>query len=145
MAITTRPDPYRSFNFRLEFDGVLLASFTEVSGLTSDAGTVDYRAGSTDRVDVRRIAGLSKYPNVSLKRGLARDTLLRWWKDSAAGGQPERRNVTIVLQTETGVPVSRWRVANATISKIEGPSFDATGNDVAMESIELAHEGVTLE
>lgn len=125
MATTTRRDPYRGYNFRLECDGALLAAFAEASGLRSE--------------------GLPKSASVSLKRGVGRDPLIRRWRDLGAGAQPERRNMTVVLLNETGVPVSRWRIANAWVSKIEGPSFNATGNDVAIESIELTHEGVTLE
>jgi phage tail-like protein len=145
MAATTHRDPYRAYNFRVEFDGVLLAAFAEVSGLTSKSGSVDYRDGITDRAGIGRVVGLQKYPSVTLKRGLAGDPLMQWWRTLSVGGQPERRTLTITLLNETGVPLSRWRIANAWISKIEGPNLSATGNEVAMESIELAHEGVTLE
>jgi phage tail-like protein len=145
MATADRRDPYRSFNFQLEIDGVPLGAFAEASGLTAEGDAVDYREGTDRQNSVRKLVGLRKFTNITLKRGYTQDRALWRWHGNIAAGQPDRRNVTIVLMNEAHEPVLRWHAENAWINKIEGPSFKASGNEIAMESVELAHEGLTLE
>jgi phage tail-like protein len=148
MATADRRDPYRSFNFELEIDGVPLGAFAEASGLTAEGDAVDYREGTDKQNHVRKLVGLRKSTNITLKRGYTKDDSLWRWYLSVANGDPDRvirRAVTIVLKNEAREPVLRWQAANAWINKIEGPSFKASGNEVAMESVELVHEGLTLE
>ena len=144
MATAVRSDPYRAFNFELLIDKVRRAGFAEASGLTAEGDAVDYREG-TDPNSVRKLIGLRKYTNITLKRGYTEDRSLWDWYQLIAEGTVERRDVTIVLRNELGDEVLRWQAANAWINKIEGPSFKASGNEVAMESVELVHEGLTLE
>ena len=73
------------------------------------------------------------------------DRSLWVWHQNIANGQPDRRNVTIVLMNEARQPVLSWHAENAWVNKIEGPSFKASGNEIAMESVELVHEGLTIE
>jgi phage tail-like protein len=145
MATADRRDPYRSFNFQLEIDGVPLGAFAEASGLTAEGDAVDYREGTDRRNSVRKLMGLRKYTNLTLKRGYTPDGSLWRWYGNIVAGQADRRNVTIVLMNETHEPMLRWHAENAWVNKIEGPSFKASGNEVAMESVELVHEGLTLE
>lgn len=145
MATAERRDPYRAFNFQLQIDGVALGAFSEASGLTAEGDAVDYREGTDVQPNVRKLVGLRKYSNVTLKRGYTQDKSLWTWHVNIVNGQPDRRNVTIVLMNEARQPVLRWHAENAWINKIEGPSFKASGNDIAMESVELVHEGLTLE
>jgi phage tail-like protein len=145
MATGERRDPYRSFNFQLEIDGVPLGAFSECSGLTAEGDAVDYREGTDIPMNVRKLVGLRKYANITLKRGYTQDKSLWGWYANIANGIPDRRDITIVLLNEQRQPVLRWHAEAAWINKIEGPSFKATGNEVAMESVELAHEGLTLE
>ena len=145
MATGDRRDPYRSFNFQLEIDGVPLGAFAEASGLTAEGDAVDYREGTDKQNNVRKLVGLRKYTNITLKRGYTQDQSLWIWYGNIVSGQPDRRNVTIVLRNEAHEPVLRWHAENAWVNKIEGPSFKASGNEVAMESVELVHEGLTLE
>ena len=145
MATAERRDPYRSYNFQLQIDGVPLGAFSEVSGLTAEGDAVDYREGTDMQSNVRKLVGLRKYANVTLKRGYTQDKSLWQWYGNIVNGTPDRRNVTIVLMNEAHQPVLRWHAENAWVNKIEGPSLKATGNDVALESVELVHEGLTLE
>jgi len=94
---------------------------------------------------VRKLAGPASYGPMTLKRGYTKDNTLWKWYGNILNGQPDRRNVTIVLMNEAREPQLRWHAADALITKIEGPSLKASGNEVAMESVELVHEGLTLE
>jgi phage tail-like protein len=145
MATAERRDPYRSFNFQLVIDGVPLGAFSEASGLTADGDAVDYREGTDVQSNVRKLVGLRKFTNITLKRGYTQDRSLWIWRQNIVNGQPDRRNVTIVLMNEARQPVLSWHAENAWVNKIEGPSFKASGNEVAMESVELVHEGLTIE
>ena len=145
MATAERRDPYRAFNFQLEIDGVPLGAFSEASGLTAEGDAVDYREGTDMQSNVRKLVGLRKYTNITLKRGYTQDKSLWQWYANIVNGTPDRRNVTIVLMNEAHQPVLRWHAENAWVNKIEGPSFKAAGNEVAMESVELVHEGLTIE
>lgn len=145
MATAERRDPYRTFNFELQIDGVPLGAFSEVSGLTAEGDAVDYREGTDLQQNVRKLTGLRKYTNITLKRGYTQDQSLWRWYGNIVNGQPDRRNVTIVLMNEARRPVLRWHAENAWVNKIEAPSFKAAGNEIAMESVELVHEGLTLD
>jgi phage tail-like protein len=145
MATGERRDPYRTFNFHIEIDGVPLGAFSEASGLTADGDAVDYREGTDVQQNVRKLPGLRKYTNITLKRGYTQDKSLWIWYGNIVNGQPDRRNVTIVLLNEARAPVLRWHAENAWINKIEGPSLKASGNEIALESVELVHEGLTIE
>jgi len=145
MATDQRNDPYRGYNFVLEIDNVPKGAFSEVGGLTAEGDSVDYRDGSDLQANVRKLIGLRKYTNLTLKRGYTQDRALWNWYTNVMNGVPDRRNVTIVLMNERREAVLRWHAENAWINKIEGPALKAASNDVAMESVELVHEGLTLE
>ena len=145
MATDKRDDPYRGYNFVLEIDNVPKGAFSEVGGLTADGDAVDYREGTDVQQNVRKLSGMRKYVNVTLKRGYTPDKSLWQWYLNIMNGVDDRRNVTITLLNERRQPVLRWHAENAWINKIEGPAFKAAGNEVAMESMELVHEGLTVE
>ena len=145
MATDQRIDPYRAFNFVLEIDGVPRGAFSEVGGLTAEGDSADYREGTDVQPNVRKLVALRKYTNITLKRGYTADKSLWQWYTNIFNGMPDRRNVTIVLMNERREPVLRWNAENAWINKIEGPALKASGNEVAMESVELVHDGLTLE
>lgn len=145
MATGARNDPYRGFNFRLEVDGLTIASFSEASGLIAEGDPVDYREGADMVNSVRKLAGLRKYQNIVLKRGYTQNKELWAWYRNIANGDPDRRNGAIVLMDEAHKDVLRWNFRNAWLNKVEGPSFNATGNEVAMESVELVHEGLDID
>ena len=143
MPTGERVDPFRSFNFRVE--GIEVASFSEASGLSSDGDAVDYREGTDVRLSVRKLPGLRKYSNVTLKRGVTQSLALWSWYQNVINGVPDRRDCTIILQNEEHADVLRWHLENAYVNKYEVSALNATGNEVTMETIELVHEGLTLE
>jgi phage tail-like protein len=145
MATDKRIDPYRGFNFRVELDGTNVAAFSEASGLTAEGDSVDYREGTDVPMTVRKLVGLRKYSNITLKRGYVQDDTFWTWHKNISNGQADRRNGTIVLMDEERNDVMRWNFENAWINKVEGPSLNASGNEVAIETVELIHEGLTLD
>ena len=144
MATAARVDPFRTFNFRIEIDGLTVGSFRECSGLMADGNSVEYREGTDMARTVRKLIGLQTYGNITLKRGYTPNRELWTWYTNIVNGQADRRNGTIVLMDESRADVMRWDVENMWIKKIEAPSFNATANEVAMESVEIVHEGLTL-
>ena len=145
MATGDRIDPFRAFNFKVYIDGKDVGGFSEVSGLSSDGDVVDYREGTDLELTTRKLPGLRKYNPITLKRGYTTDRYLWIWYASISAGKRERRDGTIALRNDEGKEVMRWHFENAWINKIEGPTFKASGNEVAMESVELVHEGLTVE
>lgn len=145
MGTSVRTDPFRAFNFRVEFDGLTVGNFSEVSGLTADGDSVDYREGTDIPLTVRKLMALRKYTNLVLKRGYTTNDELWAWYRNIANGISDRRNGSIILMDEERNEVMRWNVENAWINKIEAPTFNATANEVAIESCELVHEGLMLD
>jgi phage tail-like protein len=136
-----RRDPYKVFRFRVEIDGLTAAAFSEVSGLESETTVIEYRAG-TDPNLARKLPGLTKYPNIVLKRGVTQDAELWNWRKRVIDGNVDRRNGSIVLQDDSGQDQVRWNFHNGWPCKLQGPSLNAHGNDVAIETLEIAHEGI---
>ncbi len=145
MGTGVRVDPFRAFNFRVEIDGLTVGSFSECSGLTSEGEAVDYREGTDFPLTVRKLMGLRTYTNIVLKRGYTTNNELWAWYKNITNGVADRRNGSIILMDEEHNDVMRWNVENAWINKIEGPTLNATANEVAIESVELIHEGLMLE
>ncbi len=139
-----RDDPYQQFNFLVEIDNVPRAGFTECSGLTTDTDPIDYREGADINLNVRKLSGLRKYTNVVLKRGYTQDKSLWEWRKKVINGDTERRSADIILLDEQRNEVLRWRIQQAWISKWESGPFNAKTNEVAIETIELMHEGLQL-
>jgi len=145
MPTGERVDPYRGFNFRVEIDNVQVAGFREASGLSFTTDSVDYREGNDTPLHVRKLTGLRKYGNISLKRGITQNKELWEWYRNVVNGTEDRRKGAIVLQDELHQDVLRWNFENGWISKWEGPAVNATGNDVALETIEITVEAVELQ
>jgi phage tail-like protein len=139
MPTGARVDPYRAHNFIIEIDGIQRAGFREASGLDSSNDSIDYREG-TDDLAIKKIPGLVKYANITLKWGITTDPDIWAWRKSAVDGNVQRKNMSIVLLTEDGKEAKRWNVHNAWCTKITVPSLNATGNDVAIETMEITHE-----
>jgi phage tail-like protein len=139
MPVGTRTDPYRSYSFLVEIDGLIQAGFQECSGLDSSTDPIEYREGS-DPIHVRKLPGMTKFMPISLKRGITDSDELWKWRQSVMQGQAQRRNGSIVLLDDTGTERLRWNFLEAWPSKWTGPSFNATGNAVAVETLEITHE-----
>ncbi len=139
-----RNDPYRNFNFQVEVNGQSIGDFSEVSGLGMEVSQAEYRSGADGANSVRKLTGITKYTNVTLKRGVTKDfTFFNWVKNTRDGVQ-DRRTVEIVLRNEAGQSVVRWKLSNAWPVKWTGPSFNAKGDEVALESLELSYEGLDM-
>jgi phage tail-like protein len=141
MAPPQRDDPYKAFNFIVEIDGIARAGFSEVSGLESETAVIEYRVGG-ERNAVRKLPGLTKYANIVLRRGVTQDAELSNWRKTVEDGQVDRRNGSIILRDDDGNDVVRWNFFNGWISKWQGPALHASKNEVAIETIEIAHEGL---
>lgn len=139
--MATRKDPIRNFRFRLEIDGIQQAGFSEVSGFDITVDPIDYREG-TDPTHVRKLTGLTKYGNVTLKWGVTTSMELYNWHRQIVDGEIVRKNITIVSVNEIGDDVNRWEVSEAWPSKYDPMDFNAKGNDVGIEMLEIANEGV---
>lgn len=140
MPTDERVDPFRGFNFIVDIDNTEVAGFSEVSGLTAERDPVEYRDGSDAENHARKLTGLSKYANLTFKRGYTSDDTLWQWFAALAAGEDDRRGVTITLMDEAHQPVMSWSAEGAWLCKIEGPGFNATDNQVAIESMERCHE-----
>ena len=141
--MATRKDPLINFNVLVEIDGIVRAAFREAGGLDSSINVVEYREGGENIVN-RKLPGQLKFSNVTLKWGMTDDTDLYDWHRQWATGDPAatRRNGSIVLLDRQGQEKARWNFFSAWPSKWTGPSFSAESNDLAIESLELAHEGL---
>jgi phage tail-like protein len=144
MATGDRRDPFRSFNFRVEIDGIAVGSFSEVSGLSSDGDIVEYRNGDDVPLHVRKLMGLRKVSNITLKRGYTDNRELWTWRNNIVNGVADRRDGSIVLMDEERKDVLRWNFTAGWVHKIDGPTFNAKGNEVSMESVEIVVESVIL-
>jgi phage tail-like protein len=145
MSPGARRDPLKGYSFLVEIDGVASAGFKSVSGLAAEAEVIEYRQLGDPPSSTYKLPGRVRYPNVVMRRGLtvSRD-LWDWWQ-TVADGTVERRNVAVVFLDDSRTPVLRWLLERAWIAKIEISELDASKNEIAIESIELAHEGLELE
>jgi phage tail-like protein len=138
--------PMTALHFRVTWgDSKNTMSFSEVSGLTLESEPIEYRDGDDITLTVRKIPGLRKYGNVTLKRGIvaAQNGFWEWW-NTIQSGTVTRRPVTVSLLNEAHAPVMTWEIQQAWPVKVEGPSFNAKGNEVAIETLEFAHEGMKV-
>jgi phage tail-like protein len=140
-------DPPGSFNFALELGSIQVAGFAECTGLQMEAKVFEYKEGGNNSTTLR-FPEHSSYSNVTLKRGVSTSNdLIDWQLDVATGAfkqNPRAQNpsVAIVLMDEKGGEVRRWNLIRAFPVKWVGPDLKATGNEVAIETLELAHEGI---
>jgi len=140
-----RDDPYLNFNFLVDIDGVEVAGFSEVELPSAEVQVVEYREGADRQSSARQLPGRVSFGRLVLRRGFAGDaTLFQWWQN-VADGVVDRRNVRIVLLDEARNAVATWQVRRAWPAKIETSELNALGNEVVIETLEIAHEGVRLE
>lgn len=137
--------PLPVFHFRVEWGGQQLA-FSECTGLNKEVQVIEYRDGLSPEFSSVKMPGLVKYGNITLKRGvMAGDNDFFDWVKTIKMNKPERRDVIISLLNEEHEPVMTWKVVNAWPTKITSPDLKASGNEAAIETLELAHEGVEIE
>jgi len=137
--------PLRKFHFRVTWDTLEL-NFQEVSGLDADTQPIEYRAGNAPVFSPVKMPGMLKSGTITMKRGIcAKENGLFDWFAEIGMNRITRKEVTISLIDESGAPTMIWRVKNAFPVKVRGTDLKAEGNEVAVESIEFAHEGLTIE
>ena len=141
MAIGERVDPYRNYNFLVEIDGITQARFTDCTGFGSSTDPIEYREGG-ENTTVRKLPGLTKHNNITLKWGMTDSVELYTWYRDIVKGKIQRKNGSIVLLDLDGTEKQRWNFFNAWPTKWDGPDFSAKGTDVAIETLEIAHEGI---
>ena len=137
--------PIPVFHYKVSWNNQDIG-FSDVSGLTQELQAIEYRDGLMpgSTAPLKR-PGLKKVNNISLKRGIVEknNELFTWFNNNGAPNV-ERRDITITLLNDEGEPVMVWTVTQAWPVKVEGPGLKATGNEIAIESIELTHEGISL-
>jgi len=139
------PYPLPVFHFTVDWGGKRIG-FAEVAGLTQENQAIEYRDGSFPEYSSIKMPGLRKFSNLTFKRGIVKsDNDFFKWLSTVKLNTVERRNLVISLLNEEHQPVMVWKVLNAFPVKVEGPGLKATGNEVAIESIEVAHEGLELQ
>src|SRR5262249_31302179 len=137
-----RADPYQTFNFLVEIEGILAGGFSECTGLQVETEYIDYREGGLNEY-AHRFAGPTKYPPLVLKHGLTQIDGLWSWHQDVTQGNIKRRNGTIYLLDKQGLPVMWWDFKEAIPLKWTGPELRADSIGVAFESVELAHHGLS--
>jgi phage tail-like protein len=134
-------DPARKFRFRVEVDGITRAAFSEVSGFDSTTDVIEYREG-TDAPHVRKIPGMTKFGDLTLKWGLLDDMELFTWRQDVIDGKDVRKTVYVVALDETGGELARWQCLRAWPSNVDPPDFNAKGNDLAITALKISCEEV---
>lgn len=137
--------PLSKFHFRVEWGGSNIG-FSEVSGLSIENDVIEYRDGVSPEYSKIKMPGMRKFSNITLKRGtFASDNEFYKWLNTVSLNRVERRDLTISLLNESHEPVVVWKVHNAFPVKLQSTDLKADGNEVAIEQLDLAHEGLTME
>lgn len=137
--------PMPAYHFTVEWGGARIG-FAEVSGLNIYMDVSEYRDGSDPGQGVHKIPGLTHYSNIVLRRTIMKgDNDFFNWVKTKNLNQVDRRDILIQLLNENHEPVISWKVINAFPVKYTGPRLNANASEVAIEELELAHEGFTVE
>lgn len=145
-----REDPYAGYNFEVIVTGVseegqtARGSFAEVSGLEVAMDPIEYRNGSED-ITVRKVPGLKKFTNITLKRGITGDLAFWNWIKRGMDGTVQRTEGSIILKNENQEEVMRWNFKRGWPCKFTGPGLNAKNNEIAMETVEICHEGLSID
>lgn len=137
--------PVPKFHFQVEWGGSKIG-FTEVTGLEVTTEVIEYRHGASREYHKEKMPGMIKYSNITMKRGTFKgdNDYYNWW-NTVALNTIERRDLIISLLNENHEPVVVWKVKNAWPVKVQSTDLKADGNEVAIETIEIAHEGLTIQ
>lgn len=134
--------PHGRFRYKVEIDGLTAGGFSEVTGFDASIDVIEYREGDKVQTPLK-LPGLKKYSNIVLKQGLMDSDVLYKWMATGFEGDVERKTITITLLDITGSDAASWQVINAWPFKYTAPEFNATSSEVAIEQLEIAHEGMT--
>ena len=137
--------PLPKFHFRVEWGGTNIG-FSEVSGLNVENKVIEYRDGASPEYSKLKMPGMREFSNITMKRGTFKgdNDYFKWW-NTVALNTIERRDVTVSLLNEKHEPVVVWKIKNAWPTKVQATDLKSTGNEVAIESIELTHEGLVMQ
>jgi phage tail-like protein len=137
--------PLPKFHFQVQWGGTRIG-FTEISGLDVETEVIEYRDGASPEYSKMKIPGMQKFGNVTMKRGVfaSDNDYFNWW-NTVSLNTIERRDVTVSLLNEQHEPVVVWKIKNAWPAKIGSTDLKADGNEIAIESIELAHDGLSIQ
>ena len=141
MATGDIPDPYLNFNFLVEIQGIIRAGFHQASGIDVTIDVIEHREGG-ENTTTRKLPGMTKNANLQFRRGMTDSMILHNWHRRCVEGATERHNGSMIVLDRAGNEVARWDFYRAWPTKYQGPEFNAEGNDVAIELLELAHEGL---
>lgn len=144
MPTGDREDPYSAFNFTVVIDDVTVAGFSECTGLNTETDAIEYRTGDLD-ITVKKLPGLKKFGNITLKRGFTDNHDLWLWRKTVLDGKTKRCSGAIVLKNEAREPALSWTFREAWPRKWEGPAFNAKTNEVAIETLELVCEAIEMD
>ncbi|MCD8167311.1 MAG: phage tail protein [Bacteroides sp.] len=137
--------PLPKFYFKVTFSDLGEIACQEVSGLDVEAQVIEYRHGNSKEFSTIKMPGIKKYSNITLKKGVFKDDKKFWqWFNKIQMNTFERETVTISLLDESNTPAMSWSIKNAWPTKVTGTDFKSDGNEVAVETLEIAHEGITL-
>jgi phage tail-like protein len=143
-AQSTNVWPLPKFHFQVKWDADVM-SFQEVSGLSDESQAIEYRHGDSPAFSAIKMPGIRKFGNITMKKGVFKGDNKFWdWLNQLKMNTIKRIPITISLLDEAGAPTMVWTLANAFPTKITGTDLKSTGNEVAVESIEIAHEGLTI-
>ena len=140
--------PLPKFHFKVDWAGTNIG-FTEVTGLTIETEVIEYRHGASKEYNKTKQPGLQKYGNITMKRGTFENDneFYSWWDQTKLfeeKGAKFRRDLTVSLLNENHEPIASWKIKNAWPTKVQYADLKADANEIAIETIELAHEGVTV-
>ncbi len=132
------------YRFKVSIDGMEVADFRSAEGLSVQREVLEIYEGG-DNAKHHKLVGGTRYSNIVLRRGTTDNTELFKWVKETIDGKVTRKNGAIIAINQAGDPVSRWEFKNAWPCRYEGPDFIAGNDDVAIESLELAHDGFEMK
>lgn len=135
--------PKAKFRYKVEIDGLEAGGFSEVTGGDITIEPIEYREGDMAQETPMKVPGLKKYGNITLKQGMTDSKVLYDWLEPGITGELERKTVTITLLDADESPAASWQAINAWPTKYTVPDFNATASEIAVETLEITHEGIT--
>jgi phage tail-like protein len=138
-------DPLTGYHFLIEIDGITQAFFREVGGLTSESQVIEYKeANKEGKTIIKKVPGVLKWSDITAKRGIT-DVMELWnWRKMVEDGEVNkaRKNGSVVMFSQDNKEVARWNFTDGWPTKVSGPALNANNNDIGIEEVVIAHEGL---
>ena len=135
--------PNPKFRYKVEIDGIEAGGFSEVTGADITIEPIEYREGDMTAETPMKVPGLKKYGNLTFKQGMTDSKVMYDWLANGIQGPVDRKTVTITLLDDSQSPAASWQAINAWPTKYTAPDFNATASEIAIETLEIVHEGLT--